>query len=229
MKCLLSLYLVALAFVAVAISGNYAQTPALQQGVSVQMPHATNAVAYPAADTADAWIVAVTADGRLFFGTRSVTPDQLFEEMKSTPRHRDAKLYVKADARSTFSALISALGPARSVEFEEVVLLTSQHTRAAPGKMVPPEGIAVQINPPKDKGRIDVRLSSHGHQSTLAVDGKSTTWAELGNTLKNLHHHPDQVVLVDAGDSITVDEVIRVMDEVRKVGATPGVMILGSI
>ena len=42
----------------------------LRQGVSVQMARTTNATAYPAADNADAWIVAVTADGRLYFGVK---------------------------------------------------------------------------------------------------------------------------------------------------------------
>jgi biopolymer transport protein ExbD len=200
----------------------------LRQGVSVQMARTANAVAYPAADNNDAWIVAINADGRLFFGTKPVTPDQLFDEMKATPRQRDARLYIKADARSKFSSLLSALREARSVEFEQFVLLTSQHTSAAPGKMVSPEGIAVQINP-HAKGRIDVRLSSQGRQSTLTVDGKPVSWAELGNTLKNQQHGPDQVVLIDAADSIPFDEVIRAMDEARKVGATPGVLVLNSI
>jgi len=206
-----------------------AQTPGMTKGVSVEMAQTKTAAAYPAADNADAWIVAVTADGHLFFGAKSVTPEQLFDEMKATPRNRDAKLYVKADARSTFSSLKSALGPARSVQFEEIVLLTSQSTPAPAGGIVSPQGIGVRLMPQRKEGKIEVRLLSHGHESALTVNGKSVAWSELESTLKNLVRSPNQVVELECDDTILVSELIRVMDEARKTGAAAALPIFHSL
>ena len=144
-----------------------AQNPPTRQGVSVEMAATKSAAARPEANKADTWIVAITADGRLYFGVKAVTSDQLFEEMAATPRKRDAKLFVKADARSTLSSLKSALGPARSVEFETAVLLTSQPAHASGHEVFPPQGIEVQIVPTANPGQIDVRLLRPEQSSTL--------------------------------------------------------------
>ena len=217
MKCLLSVCLVTL--LATLIHYGRAQNPPMRQGVSVEMATTKNAAAMTEADKADAWIVAITADGRLYFGVKAVTSDQLFEEMEATPRKRDAKLFVKADARSTFASLKSVLGPARSVEFEKAVLLTSQPEHASGHEMFPPQGIEVQILPTAKPGQIDVRLLRHEQSSTLTVNGKTVAWTELDSTLKNLVRGPGQIVEVKPSDSVPVAEVIRVLDEVRKSGA----------
>ena len=217
MKCLLSVCLVTL--LATVIHYGRAQNPPMRQGVSVEMATTKNAAAMPEADKADAWIVAITADGRLYFGVKAVTSDQLFEEMEATPRKRDAKLFVKADARSTFASLKSALGAARSVEFEKAVLLTSQPAHASGNEVFPPQGIEVQIVPHATPGQIDVRLLRNEQSSTLTVNGKTVAWTELDSTLKNLVHGSDQIVEVKPVDSVPVAEVIRVLDEARKSGA----------
>jgi len=77
-------------------SENAAQ--ALQKGISVELPVTSNAAPMPAADNEDAWIVTVAADGRTYFGTDPVTPAGLEGAMKSRPRNREQKLYIKADA-----------------------------------------------------------------------------------------------------------------------------------
>jgi len=190
----------------------------LQQGISVQMAHTTSAVAYPAADNADAWIVAVTAKGELYFGVKSVTPEQLLEKMEATPRQRDARLYIKADAQSTFSSLRTALGPARSAHFENAVLLTSQLESHSHAGLVPPQGISVEIVPQKS-GAIDVRISRQAEVSQLMVNGKTIAWSDLEGTLKNLVRGRNQVVQVEANDAVPFADLIRVLDEASKTGA----------
>ena len=204
-----------------------AQMPPLTKGISVQMVQTNNAAAYPAADRADAWVVAVTADGRLYVGAKPVTPEQLFEEMKIKARQRDAKLYVKVDARSKFSALKSALGPARSAEFAQAVLLTSQPGSAAAGSNVSPLGIEVQIVPPKTA--IEVQLTKNGQTSSLTVNEKTLAWSELEATLKNLVRRHDQVVEVEANDSVSAGDVIRAIDKARKTGATVALPMFHSL
>jgi biopolymer transport protein ExbD len=190
----------------------------LQRGISVQMAHTTNATAYPAADYADAWIVAVAADGRLYFGVTPVTPEQLLEKMEATPRLRDTRLYIKADAHSTFSSLRTALGPARSAQFENAVLLTSQPESPSQAGLVPPQGINVEIVPQKS-GAIDVRISMQAGVSQLMVNGKTIAWSDLEGTLKNLGRGQDQVVQAEANDAVPFADLIRVLDEARKTGA----------
>ena len=209
---------IAIALIACSTNPATAQTPALTKGVNVQMAQTTNAVAYPAADNADAWIVAVTAEGSLYFGVKLVTPEQLLEKMEATPRLRDARLYIKADAHSTFSSLKTALGPARSAQFEDAVLLTSQPESHSQAGLVPPQGISVEIVPQKT-GAIDVRISRQAGVSQLMVNGNTIGWSDFEGTLKNLVRGRDQVVQVEANDAVPFADLIHVLDEARKTGA----------
>ena len=202
----------------VQLSLSIGHTQQLQRGVSVQMARTTNAAAYPSADDADGWIVAVTAEGNLYFGVKPVTPEQLLEKMEATPRLRDARLYIKADAHSTFSSLRTALGPARSAQFENAVLLTAQPESHSQAGLVPPQGISVEIVPQKS-GAIDVHISMQAGVSQLMVNGKTIAWSDLEGTLKNLVRGRDQVVQVEAKDAVPFADLIRVLDEARKTGA----------
>src|SRR5260370_6566652 len=73
-------------------------TQEMQRGVRVQMPVTSNATSMPDADQNDAWVVTVAADGSLYFGADAMTLDALADCMKTHPRNREAKLYIKADA-----------------------------------------------------------------------------------------------------------------------------------
>src|SRR3954454_14998295 len=57
-------------------------TPMLQKGVSVDLVKTNNPVQMPDADKEDALLVAVTRDGKIFFGTDQTTPDQLTNKIK---------------------------------------------------------------------------------------------------------------------------------------------------
>lgn len=120
----------------------------LQKGVSVQMAATSNAISMPEADNNDAWVITVTADGSLYFAADPMTPEALADWMKIHPRRREAKLYIKADARAPFASVKAALGPARSSNFEDVVLLTSQPGSHGPGTVAPPKGIEVLLGAP---------------------------------------------------------------------------------
>jgi biopolymer transport protein ExbD len=209
---------IAIALIVCSTNPVTAQTPALTEGVSVQMAQTTNAVAYPASDNADAWIVAITAEGSLYFGVALVTPVQLLEKMEVTPRLRDARLYIKADAHSTFSSLKTVLGPARSAHFKDAVLLTSQPESPSQGGPISPQGVNVEIVPQKS-GAIDVRISRQTEVSQLMVNGKTIAWSDLEGTLKNLVRGRDQVVQIEANDAVPFADLIRVLDEARKTGA----------
>jgi len=206
-----------------------AQSPALQRGISVQMAVSNSATSMPEADNNDAWVVTVTADGSLYLAADPMTPESLVDWMKTHPRNREAKLYIKADARAPFASVKAALGPARSSNFEDVVLLTSQPGSHAPGTMVSPKGIAVLLGAAGSEGAIQVRLSGPAEGSTLTVNGRRLTSMELESTFKGLVHSPAQIVQVEANDAVPFQDVMRVIDQARSAGATVALPIFHSL
>jgi biopolymer transport protein ExbD len=201
----------------------------LQKGVSVQMAVTSNAMTVPAADNQNAWVVAVTADGSLYFGADPMTPEALDHWMKTHPRNREAKLYVKADVRAQFAYVKTVLGPARSSYFEDVVLLASQPGSPASGSIAPPKGIEVLLGAPASDGAIQVRLSGPAGGSTLTVNGRRLTSPDLESTLKGLVHNRAQIVQVEANDAVPFGDIMRVIDQARAAGATVALPIFHSI
>jgi biopolymer transport protein ExbD len=195
----------------------------LSQGISVQMVPTTHAVAYVAADNADAWIIALTAEGQLYFGVKPVTPDQLTEEMKATPRHRDQNLYIKADARVPFANVVSVLQAGHEVGFEAPVLLTAQPISTAPGTMVPPNGLEVLVGPSLPSGTVAtvVQLVNSGQQRPLLrVNGDEISWSALEGTLRRHFQKGDEkVILLKADEHLPFGQVVQVIDTCHATGA----------
>jgi biopolymer transport protein ExbD len=207
----------------IPLSLNTSHAQQLRQGVTVQMAHTTSAVAYPDADNNDAWIVAVTADGNLYFRVKPVTPDQLLEEMKATPRQRDAKLYVKADARAPFANVARVLEAGRVVGFEAPVLLTAQSLHPAFGAVVPPNGLEVLIGPALPAGGVAtvVQLLNSGQpEPFLKVNGDEISWSALESTLRQHFQKGDEkVILLKADEQLPFGQVVQVIDVCRATGA----------
>jgi len=119
--------------IALTIAGSaLAQAPALQRGISVQMPITTSAGLLPAADNPDAWVVTVTESGHLYFGVESVTPESWQQEMQSRPRNREQELYIKADGRAPSSSLKRVLEAARADRFSTSISADGDTSRSAP-------------------------------------------------------------------------------------------------
>lgn len=201
----------------------------LQKGVSVQMAATNNAISMPEADNNDAWVVTVTADGSLYFAAEPMTPEALADWMKIHPRNREARLYIKADARAPFASVKGAFGPARSSNFEDVVLLTSQPGSHAPGTVAPPKGIAVLLGAPASGAAIQIRLSGPAQGSTLTVNDRRLTSPELESTLKGLVHNQAQIVQVEANGAVPFGDIMRVIDQTRAAGATVALPIFHSL
>jgi biopolymer transport protein ExbD len=202
-----------------AAGSSVAQT--LQKGISVEMAVTANATPMPAADDANAWIVAVARDGSIFFGTEKLSAESLAGAMKSRPRDRQQKLYIKADARAPFASVKSALGAARSSLFEEAVLLTSQPGSATPGTIVPAKGLEVRIIPLANAGTTVVQLSSSGEAPpTLRINNEAVSWSDLPSTLKRIIRSQGvKIVQVEADDGVPFAAIVAVLDEARGDGA----------
>jgi biopolymer transport protein ExbD len=202
----------------------------LQQGVSVQMAVTSNAVPMPEADNQDAWIVAITADGRLYFGIVPVTPADLEEVMKSRPRRRDQRLYIKADAHTPFANVERVLEVARLGSFETPVLLTSQPEPLRPGGQVPPKGLEVLVgqSAPGEVGptalgpdSIVVQvLPSKQASLKLRINNQEIQPGVLQNMLDQvLQSRSNKEVLVKADEKLPFGQVVQVIDICRAAGS----------
>jgi biopolymer transport protein TolR len=131
-----------------AISGAVlAQQLPLQQGVSVQMAVTRNAVAVPNADTQDALVVALTADGTAYLRADPLPTTALADRLKSILSTRKEKtLYIKADARVPSARLIEVIDAVQRSGVEGLTLLTSQQDAADQGtRLVPPKGLEMRV------------------------------------------------------------------------------------
>ena len=119
----------------------------LQRGVSVQMPVTRNAVAVPNADTQDAVVVALTADGTTYLRADPLPTPALADRVRSILSTRNEKtLYIKADARVPYARLVEVIDALQRSGVEGVTLLTAQQDAEDQGnRVVPPKGLQMRV------------------------------------------------------------------------------------
>ena len=195
----------------------------MQRGIRVQMPVTSNATSVPDADHNDAWVVAVTADGSIYLGADPKTPEELADWVKTHPRNREAKLYIKADARASFASVEQVLQVGRQAMFETPILLTSQREATAPGTVMPPNGLEVVIGSAAPAGTVAtvVQLLNSGQQRPLLrVNGDEISWSALQGTLTQHYQKGDEKVVLLKGDGrLPFGQVVQVIDVCRSTGA----------
>ena len=107
-------------------------TPMLQKGVTLQQAQTNNPIQMPDAEKEDAVLVAVMRDGKLYFDTQQITPEQLTKKVKDRLANRaDKRVYIKADAGAKYKWVVDAVDDVRSAGVDTLGLLTEQ--RKTPG------------------------------------------------------------------------------------------------
>jgi biopolymer transport protein ExbD len=107
-------------------------TPMLQKGVSVELAKTNNPQSMPDADKENSLLVAVTRDGKIFFGTDQVSPDQLTGKVKDRLANRaDKRVFIKADANTKYGNVVEVVDDVRSAGVDELGLLTEQRKAGA--------------------------------------------------------------------------------------------------
>jgi len=102
-------------------------TRMLQKGVTVKLAQANNPVQMPDADKEDALIVAVRNDGAIYFDTQKITPAELTQKVRDRIINKtDKHVYVKADARAKYKAVVDVVDDVRSAGVDQLGLLTEQ-------------------------------------------------------------------------------------------------------
>jgi biopolymer transport protein ExbD/biopolymer transport protein TolR len=104
-------------------------TPMLHPGVPVDLAKTTNPIAMSDADKADALILSVMRDGKMFLGSESVTSEALTQKVRDQVVNRVNKtVYVRADARARYGLVVSAVDDLRSAGVDQLGLLTEQRS-----------------------------------------------------------------------------------------------------
>ncbi len=106
------------------------------QGISVQMPVATHVAEMRAADEPNAKVVAITADGKVFIGTKATEPGSL-------SNLKEATVYVKADSRAPYQTVLTVLDTLRG---KSVVLLTASPEKPVKQGTVPSYGMKLIVS-----------------------------------------------------------------------------------
>jgi biopolymer transport protein ExbD len=221
MKCLLSVCLAVLAGIAIFVVSGSSQAPTLQKGISVRMAMSSHGAPMPEADNENAWIVTVTTDGRIYFGTDQVTADNLVERMKIRPRNRAAKFYVKADAGVPFSSVRQVLNAAREDLFDDVVLLTSQPEGAQAGAIASPKGLEVWIGNEEGSNLVTVQIGSDPGPATLKVNNEAVTPVTLQDRLGQIFdNRAGRIVVLKPAGHVPYAQVVHAIDTCRAAGAS---------
>lgn len=100
-------------------------TPMLQEGVAVQLPNARNPEPQPDKDKAIS--LAVTAEGKFFFGDNWVPEDVLKSSLQEEfARNENKQIYLKGDKRIQFGQIKALMKVVQDVGFKHVGLV-AQH------------------------------------------------------------------------------------------------------
>jgi biopolymer transport protein ExbD/biopolymer transport protein TolR len=113
-------------------------TPMLQKGVSVDLARTNNPAPMPDADKEDSLLVAITRDGKIFFGSDQITPDQLTNKVKDRLANKvDKRVFIKADARTNYGNVVEVVDDVRSAGVDQLGLLTEARKSGAAAAPVP--------------------------------------------------------------------------------------------
>jgi biopolymer transport protein ExbD/biopolymer transport protein TolR len=102
-------------------------TPMLQKGVNVELAKTNNPIAMEDADKEDAVLIAVERDGKVYFDTEQISPDQLTAKVQDKIANKaDKKVFIKADARARYKMVVDVVDNVRGAGVDQVGLLTEQ-------------------------------------------------------------------------------------------------------
>ena len=108
-------------------------TPMLQKGVSVDMSKVNNPTPMEDADKEDALLVSITRDNHVYFGSDSITIDNLTTKVKDRLANKpDKRVYVKSDMRARFGEVVQVVDAVRAAGVDDLGLLTDQRKTTPP-------------------------------------------------------------------------------------------------
>jgi biopolymer transport protein ExbD len=175
------------------------------------------------ADEQDSLIVAVTANGRVYFGIAPVSPAGLAEKVKGGLSGRtDKKVFIKGDSRTPYAGMAKVLDAVRRAGVEAPNLLTAQRDSREPGRPLLPKGLEVLVGPslPSAAESIVVQVLNTGQRPVLSINNERISLDALQATLRQLLQNRSQkMVVLRADELLPFGDVVRVIDGCRSAGA----------
>jgi len=103
-------------------------TPLLQQGITVNLPKAKNALDAPDADAKDAIVVAVNRDGRLFLQKNEVSESTLvdFLTRRFAGGELNRTMFLKADTAVVYGRVVQIVNQCRNAGIERIGLMAEK-------------------------------------------------------------------------------------------------------
>ena len=110
-------------------------TPMLQRSQTVELAKAINPIQMPDADKEDSLIVAVMRDGKVYFDTELIRDrGDLTQKIRDRVANRvNKEVFVKADARAKYKAVVDVVDDVRSAGVDQLGLLTEQKQQKGAG------------------------------------------------------------------------------------------------
>ncbi len=108
-------------------------TPMLQNKVNIDLAKVTDPTAMPDADKEDAVVVAVTRDGKVYLGQNQVSMADLGPKVADMLQNKtDKEIFMRADSRAQYSAVMEAIDNCRTAGVDQVGLLTERRQANQP-------------------------------------------------------------------------------------------------
>jgi len=115
-------------------------TPMLQKGHDVDLAKTNSPHAMDDADKEDAILIAITREGKVYFGNDQIQPDELAQKVKDRLANKtDKRVYIKSDARAKYGTVVDVVDNVRSAGVDQLGLLTEQRKTST---VAPPSGPA---------------------------------------------------------------------------------------
>jgi biopolymer transport protein TolR len=100
-------------------------TPLIRPLSEIKLAKANHSLQMPDADREDALLVAISREGKVFFGNTQINPADLMPKIRERMvTAADKRVFVKADARAHYKAVVKVVEDARSAGAGELGLLT---------------------------------------------------------------------------------------------------------
>ncbi len=91
-----------------------------------------NPIKMPEADKEDSLIVAVMRDGKIYFNSDVVSPEQLTDKVKDKLANKaDKRIFVKADAGAKYGDVVAVVDDVRSAGVDQLGLLTEERKQGS--------------------------------------------------------------------------------------------------
>lgn len=190
----------------------------MQKGVRVRLATTESALPIAAADEPDALIIAVTADGKIYFGVNPVTSDALTSEL--TRSNHAQRLFIKADASAPYASVEPAIDAARRAGFSDCIFLTEQYEMPG-GTRVFPKGIEVPLKSSVKAKTPRVELLKASESApALKINERAVPWPSLQDVLTTmLGNQIERKVLIKAEGTVPFEQVVHAIDVANAIGA----------